>query len=111
MLLNGANAAEVRNARVSANFLRTFGLKPALGRDFQEAEELPTGPKTVLLTDHLWREHLLITVRCRFIREHAANRVPAHNLQSPNLPKSESFADRILVTASTKIFSTLSLLN
>ncbi len=56
MLLNGENAAEVRDVRVSANFLRTLGIRPALGRDFLPAEELPNGAKSVLLTDHLWRQ-------------------------------------------------------
>lgn len=57
MLLNGENATEVHYARVSANFLRTLGIGPAIGRDFKESEELPNGPKAVLLTDHLWQEH------------------------------------------------------
>ena len=57
MLLNGENAVEVNDARVSANFLRTFGIHPAIGRDFEQLEELPNGPKAVLLTDRFWREH------------------------------------------------------
>ena len=57
LLLNGRNAAQVHNARVSANFLRTLGIVPTLGRDFNKLEELPNGPKAVLLTDHLWQEH------------------------------------------------------
>lgn len=57
LLLNGQNATEVHNARVSANFLRTFGIVPSVGRDFTQAEELPNGSKAVLLTDHLWQEH------------------------------------------------------
>lgn len=57
MLLNGKDAAEVYDARVSANFLRTLGIRPAIGRDFKESEELPNGPKTVLLTDQLWQQH------------------------------------------------------
>src|SRR5581483_8325966 len=57
MLLNGEHAVEVRDARVSANFLRTFGIRPAIGRDFKDAEELPDGPKAVLLTTRFWREH------------------------------------------------------
>lgn len=56
MLLNGENAAEVHNARVSANFLRTLGIHPSIGRDFNESEELPNGPKAILLTNHLWRQ-------------------------------------------------------
>jgi putative ABC transport system permease protein len=57
MLLNGENAVEVRDVRVSANFLRTFGIHPAIGRDFEDVEELPDHPKAVLLTDRFWREH------------------------------------------------------
>lgn len=57
MLLNNTNPAEVHIEGVSSNFLRTFGIRPTLGRDFKESEELPNGPKAVLLTDRLWREH------------------------------------------------------
>lgn len=57
MLLNGENAAEISDARVSANFLRTFDVHPAIGRDFEQSEELPDGPKAVLLTDRFWQEH------------------------------------------------------
>lgn len=57
MLLNGSRLAEIRDARVSANFLRTFGVHPSMGRDFKQAEELPNGPQAVLLTDHLWKKH------------------------------------------------------
>ncbi|MBV8896409.1 MAG: ABC transporter permease [Acidobacteriaceae bacterium] len=57
LLLNGHDATEVHNARVSENFLRTFGVVPIMGRDFYKSEELPNGPKAVLLTYHLWQEH------------------------------------------------------
>ena len=56
MLLNGENAAEVRNVRVSANFLKALGTRPALGRDFKVSEELPNGRKSVLLSDRVWRQ-------------------------------------------------------
>jgi putative ABC transport system permease protein len=56
MLLNGENAAEVHNARVSANFLQTLGIRPQIGRDFKAEEELPDGPRAILLTDHLWQK-------------------------------------------------------
>ena len=55
MLLNGSESAELHVVRVSANFLSTLGLHPALGRDFTPAEELPNGPKAILLSDKLWR--------------------------------------------------------
>jgi hypothetical protein len=54
MLLNGPDPAEVHAMRVSANFLKTFGVQPLLGRDFTPNEELPDGPKAVLLSHKLW---------------------------------------------------------
>jgi putative ABC transport system permease protein len=57
MLLGGANPAEVRPGHVSANFLDTFALAPAFGRNFRTEEELPNGPKAVLLTHEFWRDH------------------------------------------------------
>ena len=57
MLLGGPHPAEVAAARVSANFLDTFRIAPALGRTFNAAEELPNGPKSVLLTHRFWLDH------------------------------------------------------
>ena len=57
MLLNGPNAQEVHAVKVSSNFLSTFGIKPALGRDFAASEELPDGPKAVMLSNQMWRHH------------------------------------------------------
>ena len=56
MLLGGSNPAEVHAGRVSANFPDAFGITPALGRTFRAEEELPNGPKAVLLTNQFWRE-------------------------------------------------------
>jgi putative ABC transport system permease protein len=56
-LLGGADPAEVNAGYVSANFLDVFATRPALGRTFSAAEELPNGPKAVVLTDRFWREH------------------------------------------------------
>ncbi len=56
MLLSGADPAEVHAARVSANFLDTFSVAPALGRTFRPDEELPNGAKAVVLTNQFWRE-------------------------------------------------------
>jgi putative ABC transport system permease protein len=44
-------------ARVSANFLETFGIQLEAGRTFRPEEELPNGPKAVLLTYPFWRDH------------------------------------------------------
>jgi putative ABC transport system permease protein len=56
MLLGGADPIEVHAGRVSANFLETFAAAPALGRTFRAEEELPNGPKAVLLTNQFWRD-------------------------------------------------------
>jgi len=41
--------------RVSANFLRTLGVAPALGRDFAAADDTPAGWRVLILSDGLWR--------------------------------------------------------
>jgi len=56
MVLGGSDPIEIHVAGVSANFLAAFGIAPALGRDFSPDEELPAGPRSVLLTDRFWRQ-------------------------------------------------------
>src|ERR1700683_3647983 len=41
--------------RVSSNFFRTLGVRPALGRDFLAEEDTPSTSHVVILTDGLWR--------------------------------------------------------
>ena len=57
MILSGEEPVEVQAWRGSYNFLATLGASPALGRAFRPEEELPNGPKAVIVTDSLWREH------------------------------------------------------
>src|SRR5579875_2208009 len=57
MVLNYPEPAEVHVARVSFNFLSALGIAPAIGRAFMPQEELPNGPKSVLLTNSFWRKH------------------------------------------------------
>jgi predicted permease len=57
MILGGTEPAEVRVGGVSANFFDTFAVTPEFGRTFNEQEELPNGPKAILLTDQFWRDH------------------------------------------------------
>jgi putative ABC transport system permease protein len=40
---------------VSANYFRVLGVAPALGRDFDPANDRPNAPTTVILSDRLWR--------------------------------------------------------
>jgi putative ABC transport system permease protein len=56
MLLGGSDPGEVHAGRVSANFLDTFAVTPALGRTFRADEELPNGPKAAVLTNQFWRD-------------------------------------------------------
>lgn len=58
VILGGSNPAEVRSIRVFANFLDAFAVRLALGRTFNAQEELPNGPKAVLLTNHPCRTKL-----------------------------------------------------
>ncbi|MGB6689445.1 MAG: ABC transporter permease, partial [Terracidiphilus sp.] len=48
-------AQHVDGTKVSAGFFRTLGVKPTLGRDFAANEELPNGPRVVLLSHGAWQ--------------------------------------------------------
>ncbi|MGB6691073.1 MAG: ABC transporter permease [Terracidiphilus sp.] len=41
--------------RVSASYFHMLGVQPALGRDFQPADDVFRGPHVVILSDRLWR--------------------------------------------------------
>jgi hypothetical protein len=45
----------VQQQRVSANFFRVLGVPPAIGREFEPAEDKPGGAAVVILSDRLWR--------------------------------------------------------
>jgi len=45
-------------ARITANFFDVLGLKPALGRNFTEAEDQPGGPHVVLVGYDFWQRNL-----------------------------------------------------
>ena len=45
-------------ARISANFLSTLGLLPALGRNFTTAEDQPGGPRVVIVGHDFWQREL-----------------------------------------------------
>ncbi|MGH9773510.1 MAG: ADOP family duplicated permease [Candidatus Acidiferrales bacterium] len=46
----------VMGARVSDGFFRTLGISPMLGRDFYAGEDLPSAPRTVMLTNAAWQK-------------------------------------------------------
>ena len=59
--LNFANVAgdtapeRIGGAQVTWNFLAVVGLKPRLGRDFLETDDVPNGPKVALISEKLWQ--------------------------------------------------------
>jgi predicted permease len=56
LTLTGTGEPErVPALRISYNFFRTLGVRPAIGRDFQPEEELPGQSRVVILADSMWR--------------------------------------------------------
>jgi putative ABC transport system permease protein len=54
--LPGGDGAELVNGlRVTANFLHLLGVTPALGRDFDPADDTPARWRKVVLSDAFWR--------------------------------------------------------
>ncbi len=56
LLRAGSETEPVQAVRVSDGFFQTLGVTPYLGRDFYRGEDLPTGPRTVLLTYATWQK-------------------------------------------------------
>jgi hypothetical protein len=55
-ILGGSeNPQIVRVGSVAAHFFRFLGIDPAVGRHFLPQEDLPGGPRVVLLSHRLWR--------------------------------------------------------
>jgi putative ABC transport system permease protein len=42
---------------MSFNMMTIVGLKPILGRDLMESDDVPNGPKVALISEGLWRRH------------------------------------------------------
>jgi predicted permease len=56
--LSGGLGAPVRlnGFEITSGYFRVLGLRPELGREFDEKAELPGNDKQVILSDRLWRE-------------------------------------------------------
>ena len=54
-LTGGGTPERLVGSRVSKEFFSTFGVKPALGRDFSADEDRPGGPKVIVLSHGLWK--------------------------------------------------------
>src|SRR5919201_2812175 len=56
MTLTGTGPAErVVSGAVTADFFPLLGIQPALGRNFTQEEDTPSGPKSVILGHGLWQ--------------------------------------------------------
>ena len=54
--LTGADQPErLDGQQVSADYFRTLGIEPVLGRDFLNSDDIPNGPKVAILSYGLWR--------------------------------------------------------
>jgi macrolide transport system ATP-binding/permease protein len=56
LLSTPAGAEPVPGARVSAGFFRVLGVRPMLGRDFYNGEDMPGAADTVMLTYETWQK-------------------------------------------------------
>lgn len=55
--LTGTSQAErIDGQRVSAQYFATLGVRPALGRDFQAADDIHNGPRVAILSNGLWKK-------------------------------------------------------
>lgn len=54
MDLTEGNPVRLRALRLEANFLSMFGMRPAAGRMFSRAEDVPNGPHVAVISHALW---------------------------------------------------------
>ncbi len=56
VLTGRGEAAAIESARVSADYFKTLGVEPLIGRTFTPEEDRPGAAPVVLLSEKLWRE-------------------------------------------------------
>jgi hypothetical protein len=54
-----SHAQYVYAARISAHYLNVLNVRPLLGRNFSDAEDIPHGPNTAILSYGLWKNVFL----------------------------------------------------
>ncbi len=54
-LVVGGEPERIAGLRVSASFFRLLGVRPAIGRDFEGADDTPFTWRVVIISDGLWR--------------------------------------------------------
>ncbi len=53
---SGAEPQWIQTIAVTAGFFHTLGIQPRLGREFVTADAIPNAPRSIILTDVLWRQ-------------------------------------------------------
>jgi putative ABC transport system permease protein len=56
--MNLGSGEQAKVSHVSKDYFQVFGTRPAVGRPFTEAEDLPHGAAVAVLSDRLWRNRL-----------------------------------------------------
>ncbi|HMF10490.1 MAG TPA: ABC transporter permease, partial [Thermoanaerobaculia bacterium] len=54
-LIGSVEPQRLQGQRVTAEYFRSLGVPPALGRDFAPSDDVPQAPRVVILSDALWR--------------------------------------------------------
>ena len=55
---SGGHPEQVKSLQASAGFFKVFGVSPLIGRTWTPAEDLPGGPRVVVIGYTLWQLHL-----------------------------------------------------
>jgi putative ABC transport system permease protein len=56
-LLGSTQPEQFDGQFVSADYFRVLGVSPAIGRDFNAADDQFHGPKSIIVTDQFWKRH------------------------------------------------------
>ena len=73
-LTGNGDPEQLNGLRVSATFLPTLGILPALGRNFTAAEDLPNGPAVCIISHELWQTRFGGRAAHRRRHDHAERR-------------------------------------
>lgn len=57
ILTGGTQPLQLQGASVSANFFSTLEVRPILGHDFEQGDDLAGRPRKIILSHNLWRSH------------------------------------------------------
>jgi putative ABC transport system permease protein len=56
VLTGRGDAVQLESAKISGSFFSLLGVRPNLGRVFNESDDRSNGPRVVIISDRIWRE-------------------------------------------------------